>query len=139
MYPLFSCQAESNSAMANTMAPTRMRRETLSDQVREYLVQRIAQGGLEAGDLAPSEVEICNQLGVSRPTVREAYRSLAGLSILKMDGGKWRVRGLSHAVLAEPLTLALQMSSIHTHEVLELRRPIEIYAAQLAARNATQE
>lgn len=46
-------------------------------QVKQELKDRIARRTWKAGDLIPGDVELCEQLGVSRTTVRQALTELA--------------------------------------------------------------
>lgn len=48
----------------------------LSFSVREELAARIASGHLASGERLPPEPQLAEELGVSRPTLREALRSL---------------------------------------------------------------
>ena len=54
----------------------------LSDKVAEILYDQIRSGKLKAGDKLPSELELSEQLGVSRPSVREALNRLMGLGLI---------------------------------------------------------
>ena len=49
---------------------------TLPEQVRDRLLQAIAERGLRPGDQLPTEAEVTAMFGVSRSTVREALRLL---------------------------------------------------------------
>ena len=46
-------------------------------QLKKQLLTLIEQGALKEGDKLPPENELCEQLGVSRPTVRQAFGELA--------------------------------------------------------------
>jgi GntR family transcriptional regulator len=59
----------------------------LSYRVREELAARIGNGGIAPGSKLPPEPELAEELGVSRPTLREALRSL------EEDGFVTRTRG----------------------------------------------
>lgn len=123
--------------MPISITPLRLKKDTLSSQVTRHLLDRIAREGLKPGDLAPSEVQLCQELGVSRGTVREAYRSLAALGFLEIEGGKWRVQGLNSVVLTQFVGFGLRTANITAAQVLQLRRAIEIEAVQLAAQFGT--
>ena len=56
---------------------------TLSSQVKNHILNLIAEQKLTPGMPVPSEVQLIQKLGVSRGIVREAYRSLAALGILE--------------------------------------------------------
>lgn len=120
-------------------SPVALKRDTLSTQVTRHLLDRIAHEALKAGDLAPSEIQICQDLKVSRGTVREAYRSLAALGFLQIEGGKWRVCGLNSSVLTQVIGFGLRTSNITAPQVLQLRAAIEVQAVQLAAQFGTAQ
>ncbi len=61
---------------------------TLSSQVKNHILNLIAEQKLTPGMPVPSEVQLIQKLGVSRGIVREAYRSLAALGILETHSGK---------------------------------------------------
>lgn len=57
-------------------------------QVRELLVQRIADGKWHAGQPLPSEGEIAAELGVSQGTVRKALDEMAGENLVVRRQGR---------------------------------------------------
>src|SRR5882672_2562024 len=129
-------------ALDRTMTPAVVallpKKNTLSSQVARYLLDFIAREQLKEGDLAPSEVQICRELNISRGIVREAYRTLATLGILEIESGKWpRVQGLNSSVLTQFVGFALRTAHLDPLQVLQLRRAIEIEAARLAAQHRT--
>ncbi|MBS4192981.1 GntR family transcriptional regulator [Bacillus sp. FJAT-49705] len=65
-----------------------IRRDTLLDQVYEYLRDQIVSGGIEPGQRLIEE-KIAEELGVSRSPVREAIRRLEkdGLVVEQVQGG----------------------------------------------------
>lgn len=75
-----------------------MSKRNLSQQTAERLYNSIvAEGTLRPGDKLPNEVELSQQLGVSRATLREAIRELAACGVLEVRRGgdlcvrrKWR-------------------------------------------------
>jgi DNA-binding FadR family transcriptional regulator len=87
-----------------------------------------------------SEVQVCRELQVSRGSVREAYRILAALGVLEIGSGRRpRVLAVNPGALSQIFGHALQTAHATPMHVLELRRGIEVHAAQLAARFATAE
>lgn len=114
-------------------------RPTLPARVARHLLDLISRESLKPGDIAPSEVQICKQLGVSRGSVREAYRSLAALGILEIESGRRpRLQPMSAHVLAQVFGYALNTAQLNPTHVIETRRAIEVHGAQLAARHATE-
>lgn len=95
----------------------------------------IADGALRPGDRLPSEGELCERLGVSRGSLREAIRMLAALGVLETRHGSGSYVGeLRAADLVGSLSLTvglLPMAGVL--ELTELRRVLEPHAAALAA------
>ncbi|HEY0682091.1 MAG TPA: FCD domain-containing protein [Steroidobacter sp.] len=113
-------------------------RPTLPAQVARHLLDLISRERLKPGDTAPSEVQICKQLGVSRGSVREAYRTLSALGILEIESGRRpRLQAMSAHVLAQVFGYALNTAQVNATHVIETRRAIEVQGAQLAARHAS--
>lgn len=124
--------------MKPTVVALLPKKDTLSSQVTRYLLDLIAREQLKAGDLAPSEAQICRELNISRGIVREAYRTLATLGIIEIESGKWpRVQGLNSSVLTQIVGFALRTAHVNALQVLQLRRAMEIEAARLAAKRGT--
>lgn len=114
-------------------------RPTVSAQVARHLLDLIAREGLKPGDAAPSEVQICRELEVSRGSVREAYRTLAALGILAIESGRRpRLQVINAHALSQIFGYALETSQVSPLDVLETRRTLEVQAVQLAARHASK-
>jgi len=65
----------------------RVRAPKLSHLVAERLRGQIADGELSAGDSLPSEAQLLQQFGVSRPTLREALRVLESETLIQLGRG----------------------------------------------------
>jgi GntR family transcriptional repressor for pyruvate dehydrogenase complex len=123
--------------MTPSSALNSIERPTLSAQVARHLLALINTEQLRAGDAVPSEMRICQELQISRGSVREAYRALAALGILEIEGGRRpRLRVIDASVLAQVFDYALNTAQVSLAHVLETRRAIELQTAQLAARYA---
>ncbi|MQA07559.1 MAG: FCD domain-containing protein [Pseudonocardiaceae bacterium] len=91
---------------------------------------------LKAGDRLPPERELATLLGVSRPSLREAIRSLAAK-------GRLSVRHGQGVFVEAPLTTKRLTSSLNSdeHDLDELyamREVLEVPAAGWAAKNHTE-
>lgn len=64
-----------------------VRAEKLSHLVADQLRNQIAAGAIAPGDTLPSETELMKQMGVSRPTLREAMRVLESEGLLQLGRG----------------------------------------------------
>ncbi|MFD4261565.1 FadR/GntR family transcriptional regulator [Streptomyces sp. NPDC058534] len=59
------------------------RRATTTGRIKDFILVE----GLGPGDLLPTEAELCERLGVSRSSVREAIRTLSTLGIVDVRHG----------------------------------------------------
>jgi DNA-binding FadR family transcriptional regulator len=109
-------------------------RGTLAEQVAGRLMEYIAARQMKAGDLLPSESSLANSFGVSRPVIREALKNLEGKGVLEIVNGKG---ALIRPIDSDPLRLffqrAMQMEQRTILELMEVRRGLEVQAAELAA------
>jgi GntR family transcriptional regulator len=71
----------------DTVNPLKMENDSLSDRAREYLLSLIDTGVYEPGQRLPSQVELANQLGISRGTLREALHDLQRQGVIKCKHG----------------------------------------------------
>ena len=112
----------------------------LSAQVARHLLELIERERLMPGDGVPSEIQLSKELGVSRGSVREAYRTLAALGILSIENGKRpRLQAVSAEGLAQVFGYALTIAQVTHRHVIDTRRGIEVHGAQQAARHVDQQ
>jgi len=112
----------------------------LADQVASALTESIVSGRFELGDKLPSERELCEQFGVSRPVVREAVRSLIAKGLLADAPRRGHVvAALGRDVLTESLTLYLRGQRLDYRKLMEVRALIEVENAGLAAGRASPD
>jgi GntR family transcriptional repressor for pyruvate dehydrogenase complex len=113
---------------------THLTRQTLPEQVAENLIDFIASQGLKPGDLLPSTAKLAESFGVSRPVVREGLRSLASLGIIEIVNGKGAiVKPIDGSLLYLFFQRAIQLQRRSVMELMEVRKPLEIQSASLAA------
>jgi GntR family transcriptional regulator len=79
----------------DSVQPLRTNRVPLSAQAEEYLLSLIENGVYQPGEQLPSEADLAAQLGISRPTLREALRNLEqdGLILRKHGVGTFVAPG----------------------------------------------
>lgn len=63
-------------------------RTGLSEQVADQIAEMISGGRWRPGEKLPSEAELCKAFGVSRPSLREALKSLAFAGLVDMRSGQ---------------------------------------------------
>ena len=62
-------------------------RESVAEMVARRILDMVSTRVLRPGDQLPPERELAEQLGVSRPSVREAFRGLAILGVVRSRQG----------------------------------------------------
>src|SRR4051794_12622000 len=104
--------------------------------VASQLRRQIVLGELKEGDQLPSESVLMEQFGVSRPTLREAFRILeAEGAIIVRRGvrGGARVQVPEIGVAARHIGLLLQYRGALLSDVYEVRAVLEPAAARVGA------
>ena len=110
-----------------------------ADRVFTFFRDRLLSGELKAGDRLLGERELALALGVSRPVLREALRSLAMLGLLDIRHGRGAyVRSADASVLGQALTLCLAPEPNILDDVLQARIAIECQAIRLACLRASE-
>lgn len=95
---------------------------TAQEQIRRF----IAESGMRAGDLLPTEKVLEEQLGISRTSIREALRSLEALGIIETRHGVGRfLREFNLDPLLENLSYNLPVNVKDFREVIDVRIALE--------------
>ena len=116
-----------------------MSKRNLSQQTAERLYNSIvAEGTLRPGDKLPNEVELSQQLGVSRATLREAIRELAARGVLEVRRGRGTFVSEEVADIEDFGFSGLERLQGQLRDLFELRGIVEPQAARLACRRATE-
>jgi DNA-binding FadR family transcriptional regulator len=114
--------------------------ERLSEKVALQLKKAIAESVFKVGDRLPSERDLARQMGVSRPSVREAIQQLELQGILEtVHGGGSIVRNLAEQEIQKPMKIFLGEDKRKVVELAEVRALMEAWAARRAAENRTRD
>ncbi|MDE0113943.1 MAG: FadR/GntR family transcriptional regulator [Albidovulum sp.] len=126
--------------MAETLAIEPIQRENVATIIVDRLLGFVKAGKLNSGDRLPSERQLAERFGVSRPTIREALSALSALGVVEINhGGGIFVSRLDATDLLQPLTFFLTLESVTVDKLYEARRLIEGEIAALAAHQAMPE
>ncbi len=111
-----------------------------SVRVIEYIKQGIRTGALTCGAKLPTERQMAAELQLSRPSVREALRSLEHMGLLesRQGSGNYLTAGIGKS-LTQSLELMLMMDANRYIDISQTRRAVEMYAFQLAVTHVTGE
>jgi len=116
-----------------------VRREKISEQISNQLLNAIIKGHFKVGDKLPSERQLCDMFNASRVAVREAINTLTAKGIATSEHGigtlinpreKWNT--------LDPQIFLLESNISAFYQLLEVRRIIEPEMAALAAERITQ-
>jgi DNA-binding FadR family transcriptional regulator len=122
----------------------RLRSIKLSDQVTRVLARRIANGEISDDVPPPTELEICEEFGVSKATARDVIRSLAERGFVDVrQGRRMQVRQRSEWNQLDPLMIELidnpDVARRYLADVHYVRTLIEPEVAARAAISADDE
>jgi GntR family transcriptional repressor for pyruvate dehydrogenase complex len=116
-----------------------LKRQTLTSQAIDYILNLIKSGKVKPGETLPTEKQLIEMLGISRTCVREAMKSLESLHLVTIRpriGA--RVLQPSPAALFSAEHLSVVMHMHHTDNLIEFRKIIELGLVSLAAEKATE-
>ena len=106
--------------------------------VAEALAQMVLTQ-MAPGSSLPSEGDLALRFEVSRLTVREAVKMLAGRGLLDVGRGRRAVvKGPSGIAVSAFLSTVIQNDPKGLFDLIELRMSLEVQSATLAARRATR-
>ncbi len=109
-----------------------------SQEVATHLKELILDEKLKPGDKLPSELELCSLFSVSRPTIREAVKTLVSQGILEIRRGKGTYVSQMPGIAEDPLGLDFIMSPTLRLSLIQARLIIEPGVARLAAQMADE-
>jgi GntR family transcriptional repressor for pyruvate dehydrogenase complex len=117
-----------------------LERSTLAEQIGRQLMNLINEQQLKPGDAFPSEIALTEMFSVSRSVVREALVQLKSLGIVSVRSGRPPVvREIDNRLPSIFFEYSILLKNVKAHELLEVRRGLEMQSALLAARHATDE
>ena len=116
-----------------------LREPKMADRVAAVLRRMLVRGEITEGDMLPPESELMERFGVSRPTLREAFRVLESESLIKVERGVRggaRVHRPRRQTLARYAGLLLEYEGATVKDVYDARVTIETpMVVQLAQRH----
>ncbi|GAB2963986.1 FadR/GntR family transcriptional regulator [Amycolatopsis acidiphila] len=117
-----------------------VRPKKMADMVADRIRRMIARGEIGDGQWLPTEPELMEEFGVSRPTLREAFRLLEADSLVTIrrgppGGARVTIPGAEAA--AAQFGLLLTLSGTTIRDVYEARMVVEPAAARELAQRGT--
>jgi GntR family transcriptional regulator, transcriptional repressor for pyruvate dehydrogenase complex len=122
-----------------TAALKPLKRTDVTELVVDRLRHLLEQDVLKPGSKLPSEPDMSKLLGISRPSLRQAYKALSILGILRaVPGDGTYISESTSKVLSVPLTFLMLVKRISMDDVFEFRMMLEANLARLAATRASE-
>lgn len=117
---------------------TKVEPEKLSDAVTRQIEKLILRGILRPGERLPSERELSERLGVSRPSLRDAIKTLQDKGLLTPKAGAGIfVADVLGSAFSDALITLFASHDEAVFDYISFRRDMEALAGERAARLAT--
>jgi len=114
--------------------------ENLVDTIIKRIKDSIISGELKPGDKIPTEVELIQQLGVGRNSVREAIKMLTAMGILEIRRGSGTyVASKINPEIFNPLIFSLILEGKNTNDIYQLRTAFESGVLYIAIKVLKEE
>lgn len=129
-------------APGGTVADNSVRVPKASEQIADRLRGQIVRGEIATGEMLPPEKTLIQYLGVSRPTLREAFRILESEGLITVvtgsrGGPQAKLPGLS--VASRQIGQYLQVHGTTLEDLLEARADFETACVRHLARRCPPE
>ncbi|GGE48718.1 FadR/GntR family transcriptional regulator [Actibacterium pelagium] len=112
--------------------------ESVADAAIEQIESMIVDGILKEGRKLPSERELAEAMGISRPKLREALQVLETRGLINVRHGEGSfVASLTGNAMSPALLALYARHGSAFYDYLEYRREQEVFACRLAAMRAT--
>ena len=110
-------------------------------QITDAFTEELLEGNLRPGDQIPTEVELAEQFGVARNTVREAIKILVAMGVLEIRRpvGTFVCEGFSEPMISPLLYGVILGRGDSYDELMDLREVMEAGAMLTVIRNASDE
>ena len=110
---------------------------SITDSVVQALSQRIYSGQYKPGEKISTELQLCEELGVSRTCLREAFRVLQALGLVTVYRGRGAY--VSENLPSDENTSWYDDTDAEFYDFIEVRMAIEPLSTQLAIERSTDE
>ena len=118
----------------------KIKRSSLVQVVIDRLTEAMINGELKPGDKIPTEMELAEQLGIARNTIREAIKILVYMGVLEIrrPDGTFVSNGFSEQLI-DPMIYGIILNQKNENELQELRGMTEAGVLNIANQKCTDE
>lgn len=123
------------------MKYSKVKHTRLYEQVLSQIDQQIKEGKLKLGDRLPPERELSKQMGVSRGTLRDAFRILEAQGVIetKPGGGRHLREIFNQDEIQDSESIIKEIQKATIMDLLEVREILEERMIELVCKRATKE
>ncbi|GCE23333.1 FadR/GntR family transcriptional regulator [Dictyobacter kobayashii] len=115
-------------------------KSAVAEDIVSHLLAMIQEKKLRPGDKLPPERELAMMMQVSRPSLREALRTLSIMHVIELRHGSGAyVTSLEPATLVEHLDFVFSLDDSTYLQLFETRKILEPGICALAAQNITED
>lgn len=111
----------------------------LSEKVSESIKKLIIDNKIKCGDKLPNEIELSNELNVSRSTIREAIKILVSNNVLEVKRGKGTFVSERPGLIKDPLGVTFMDEEDLLYYLFETRLIFEPEIAALSAERISSQ
>lgn len=115
-----------------------IQRMSITDSVVADIKEMIMSGKYKIGEKLPTEMKLCDQMGVSRTCVREAIRVLQAVGYVEIRPGKGAFVADYQKSTANS-SLWYDVEGVKFYDFMEVRMAIETLSVRLAVERATDK
>lgn len=118
----------------------KINRSSVVQRVIDRLTEAMLSGELKPGDKIPTEMELSEQLGVARNSIREAIKILVYIGVLeiKRADGTFVCNGFSESLI-DPMIYGIILNQQNEQDLNELRAMVETGVMRLAVEKSSEE
>ena len=115
-----------------------IQRMSITDSVVADIKEMIMSGEYKIGEKLPTEMKLCDQMGVSRSCVREAIRVLQAIGYVEIRPGKGAFVA-NYQKSTDNSSLWYDVEGVKFYDFMEVRMAIETLSVRLAVERATDK
>ena len=115
-----------------------IQRMSITDSVVADIKEMIMSGEYKIGEKLPTEMKLCDQMGVSRTYVREAIRVLQAIGYVEIRPGKGAFVA-NYQKSTDNSSLWYDVEGVKFYDFMEVRMAIETLSVRLAVERATDK
>lgn len=115
-----------------------IQRMSITDSVVADIKEMIMSGEYKIGEKLPTEMKLCDQMGVSRTCVREAIQVLQAIGYVEIRPGKGAFVA-NYQKSTDNSSLWYDVEGVKFYDFMEVRMAIETFSVRLAVERATDK